>query len=133
MDELSNNVCYIIDTIYMQVGCIVFRQTIGFHILGTNCAQLLADWFLFTYECDYLVQLAKTDIQHARKFDNYLHTDNTAIKKHIHRIYPEDLILKPSLLMVIRVGSVSFHRQQQDVYTMRNLTSSTPILPMFRS
>jgi hypothetical protein len=68
IDSFCNNVCYLIDNIYIQFGGTVFQQTIGIP-MGTNCAPLLADLFLLTYEYDYLAQLTKKDIHQARKFN----------------------------------------------------------------
>jgi hypothetical protein len=49
--------CYIffIDNIFVLFGGHVFQQMIGTCIpMGTNCAPLLADLFLHTYDVDFL-------------------------------------------------------------------------------
>ena len=47
-----------IDNIFVRVGGRVFQQTIGIH-MGTNCAPLLADLFLYSYEADFIHGLLK--------------------------------------------------------------------------
>ena len=39
-------------------GCIFFQQTVGIPI-GTNCASLLADLFLYSYKADFIKRLLK--------------------------------------------------------------------------
>ena len=38
---------YLINNIYIQVGSVVFKQAIGIP-MGTDCAPLIADLFLFS-------------------------------------------------------------------------------------
>ena len=49
----ANNICQmiecIVDNIFVQFGGCLFRQVIGIQ-MGTNCASLLADLFLYSYE-----------------------------------------------------------------------------------
>jgi hypothetical protein len=35
--------------------------------MGTTCDLLLADLFVFTYECDYIAELTKTNMHQVRK------------------------------------------------------------------
>ena len=56
--ELFN---YLIDNIYIQVGSVVFKQAIGIPI-GTDCAPLMADLFLFSFEFDFMKNLIRKDI-----------------------------------------------------------------------
>jgi hypothetical protein len=45
VDDICNNVYYLIDNNYIRFGGTVFHQTIGIP-MGTNCAPLLADFIL---------------------------------------------------------------------------------------
>ncbi len=47
---------YLIDNIYVKFGDNLYRQTLGIPI-GTDCATLLADIYLYTYEYDFLDSL----------------------------------------------------------------------------
>ena len=51
-DSLIEMMEYLIDNIYINVGNKVFRQQVGIP-MGTDCAPLLANLFLFYYEYKY--------------------------------------------------------------------------------
>ena len=62
------NVCdalsYPLDNIYIRLGNKLYRQTVGIP-MGTNCAPLVADLFLFCYERDFMTSFSnhnQTDI-----------------------------------------------------------------------
>ena len=61
-DKLVELVEYLVDTIYMyiNVGNRVFRQRVGTP-MGTDCAPLLANLFLFYYEYCYMKGLIKNN------------------------------------------------------------------------
>ena len=44
---------YLIDNIFVEFGGRIFQQTIGIP-MGTNCAPLLADLFLYSYEVEFV-------------------------------------------------------------------------------
>ena len=44
---------FLIDNIFVEFGGLVFQQTIGIP-MGTNCAPLLADLFLYSYEAEFI-------------------------------------------------------------------------------
>ena len=44
---------FLIDNIFVQFGGCLFYQVIGIP-MGTNCAPLLADHFLYSYENEFL-------------------------------------------------------------------------------
>ena len=44
---------FLIDNIFVFFGGRVFQQTVGIS-MGTNCAPLLADLFLYSYEADVI-------------------------------------------------------------------------------
>ena len=48
-DQLVKQIKFLVENIYIQVGDKIFRQTIGIP-MGTDCAPLLANLFLFYYE-----------------------------------------------------------------------------------
>ena len=45
------------DNIFIRFGSKLYRQTVGFP-MGTNCAPLVADLFLFCYERDFMLSLS---------------------------------------------------------------------------
>ena len=56
------NVCdallYLFDNIFIRFGTKLYRQTTGIP-MGTNCAPLVADLFLFCYERDFMKSLSR--------------------------------------------------------------------------
>ena len=44
---------FLIDNIYVKIGNHLFRQCIGVP-MGTNCAPLFANLFLYSYEVEFL-------------------------------------------------------------------------------
>jgi hypothetical protein len=49
---------FLIDNIFVSFGGILFQQVAGIP-MGTNCAPLLADLFLYSYESEFLQKLVK--------------------------------------------------------------------------
>ena len=49
VNQLVEMFNFLIDNIYIQIGSAVYQQTIGIP-MGTDCAPLVADLFLFSYE-----------------------------------------------------------------------------------
>ena len=48
---------YLLDNIYIRFGKNLYRQIVGIP-MGTNCAPLVADLFLFCYERDFMTSLS---------------------------------------------------------------------------
>ena len=48
---------YLLDYIFIRFGTKVYRQTVGIP-MGTNCASVIADLFLFFYERDFMTSLS---------------------------------------------------------------------------
>ena len=69
--------------------------------MGTNCAPLVADLFLFCYERDFMKSLTKvkrydlidTFNSTSRYLDDLLNIDNIHFEHMVHRIYPTELQL----------------------------------------
>ena len=69
--------------------------------MGTNCAPLVADLFLFCYERDFMKSLSpqnQADIIEAfsstsRYLDDLLNIDNIYFEQMVNRIYPAELQL----------------------------------------
>ena len=84
----------------MQFEGIVYQQIVGIP-LGTNCAPLIADLFLFCYERDFMSNLHKSkqydliDMSNhtSRYLDDVFTIDKSEFDKHIPDIYPTELQL----------------------------------------
>ena len=69
--------------------------------MGTNCAPLVADLFLFCYESDFMLYLSEdnqNDVFEAfrslsRYLDDLLNIDNNFFDSIIDRVYPSELQL----------------------------------------
>ena len=78
----------------------VYQQIVGIPI-GTNCAPLIADLFLFCYERDFMSYLLKSkqydliDMLYdtSRYLDDIFTIDNPEFEKHIPDIYPTEIQL----------------------------------------
>ena len=98
------NVCdalsFHLDNIYIRFGTKLYRQIVGIP-MGTNCAPLVADLFLFCYERDFMKNLSsdnQADIIKAynltsRYLDDLLNIDNPYFEGMVNQIYPPELQL----------------------------------------
>ena len=50
--DIINMLEFLIDNIFVVFGGRVFQETVG-NLIGTNCAPLLANLFLYSYEADF--------------------------------------------------------------------------------
>ena len=91
---------FLVDNIYLRFGGQLFRQMVGIP-MGTNCAPLLADLFLYSYENEFLDKLIKEGKRKlARRFnlsyryiDDLISFNNKRFKGFISDIYPKELTI----------------------------------------
>ena len=91
---------YLLDNIFIRFVSKLYRQIEGIP-MGTNCAQLVADLFLFCYERDFMLSLSdnnQTNIIEAfnstsRYLDDLLNIDNPYFEQMVDQIYPTELHL----------------------------------------
>ena len=77
---------YLIDNIFVEFGGRIFQQTIGIP-MGTNCAPLLADLFLYSYEAEFVQSLLQAGKRHlAQQFNFTYHYENMPIQIYL-KIY----------------------------------------------
>ena len=98
------NVCdalsYLLDNIYIRFGTKLYRQIVGIP-MGTNCAPLVANLFLYCYERDFMDSLNhdnQADVIEAfnstsRYLDDLLNIDNPYFEGMVNQIYPSELQL----------------------------------------
>ena len=58
-DDIIKMLEFLVDKIFMVFGGKVFQQIVGIP-MGTNCAPLLADIFLYSYEAEFIQSLLST-------------------------------------------------------------------------
>ena len=91
---------YLLDYIFIRFGSKLYRQVVGIP-MGTYCAPLVADLFLFCYERDFMLSLSEnnqTDIIEAfnstsKYLDDLLYIDNPYFEQMVGQIYPTELQL----------------------------------------
>ena len=98
------NVCdaltFLLDNICIRFGTKLYRQVVGIPI-GTNCAPLVADLFLFCYERDFMMYLSddkQADIIDAfnttsRYLDDILNINYVYFDNMVSQIYSSELQL----------------------------------------
>ena len=99
-DEVCKSLSFLLNNIYVRFGNEVFRQVIGIP-MGTNCAPLVADLFLYCYERDFMLNLSpdtQADVISAfnstsRYLDDILNMDNQYFAALVDTIYPRELQL----------------------------------------
>ena len=98
--KVCDALVYLLDKIFIRFGTKIYGQTIGIQ-MGTNCAPLVADLFLFCYERDFMKSLSRenqADIievfnSTSRYLDDLLNIDNIYFDQMVDRIYPTELQL----------------------------------------
>ena len=99
--EFSEVFTFLMENNYIcAIWCMVYQQIVGIP-MGTNCAPLITDLFLYCYERDFMSNLQKSrrfdlidkfnDI--SRYFDDIFTIDNPEFAEHIPNIYPRELQL----------------------------------------
>ena len=84
--------------IFIRFGTKLYWQTVGIQ-MGTNCAPLVADLFLFCYERDFMKSLSRENQANiieafnstSRYLDDLLNIDNIYFGQTVDRIYPTEL------------------------------------------
>ena len=91
---------YLLDNIFIRFGSKLYRQILGVP-MGTNCAPLVGDLFLFCCEREFMLSLLdnnRTVIIEAfnstsRYLDDLLNIDNPYFEQMVGQIYPTELQL----------------------------------------
>ena len=110
--NLSNALTCLLDNICVRFGIKLYRQVVGI-TMGSNCAPMVANLFLFCYERDFMSSLSddkQADIIDAfyttsRYLDDILNINNVYFDNMVSQIYHQSsnlikrvrLILKPRI------------------------------------
>ena len=94
-------ICTTCCCLYILFAGKVFQQTVGIP-MGTNCAPLLADIFLYSYEADFIQSLLSTGKKHLasrfnltyRDIDDVLSINNPEFENYLGQMYPAELEIK---------------------------------------
>ena len=134
------NVCealiYLLDNIYIRFGTKLYRQIVGIQ-MGTNCAPLVADLFLFCYERDFMTSLS--DVKQAeiivafksttRYLDDLLNIDNSDFEGMVNRIYPPELQLNKANTSVPKPHFwICIYLFQTDLFHLKFMISAMTLI-----
>ena len=136
---------FLVDNIFVVFAGKVFQQIVGIP-MGTNCAPLLADIFLYSYEADFIQSLLSAGKKRLasqfnftyRYIDDVLSINNPDFENYLGQMYPLSLrsktrrratLLLPTWICSCQsVGTVNFA-----LPFTTNVTISISILQTFRS
>ena len=99
-DDIINMLQFLVDNIFNVFGGKVFQQRVG--IPNTNCAPLLADIFLYSYEAKFIHSLLSTGKKKLasqfkftyRYIDDVLSINNPDFENYLGQMYPAELEIK---------------------------------------
>ena len=100
-DDIVNMLEFPVDNIFVVFGGKVFQQIVGIP-MGTNCAPLLADIFLYSYEAEFIQSLLSTgkkqlasQFNFTYRYINYvLSINNPDFENYLGQMYPAELEIK---------------------------------------
>ena len=105
-------VTFLVDNIFVVFAGKVFQQIVDIP-MGTNCAPLLNDIFLYSYEAEFIQSLLLTEKKQLasrfnltdRYIDDVLSIDNTEFENYLGQMYITELQIKDT---TERITSVSY-------------------------
>ena len=112
---------FLLDNIYIRFGSKLYRQIVGIP-MGTNCALLVADLFLFCYERDFMLSLSEDNQSGvieafnstSRYLDDLLNIDNNFFVRMVNRIYPSELQLNKANVSDAEASFLDLHLSISD-------------------
>lgn len=132
LEQLLDHFNFLIDNIFIRVGPSVFQQTVGIP-MGTDCAPLIADLFLFSFEFEFMKTLIRANLPKARTFNNtfryiddLLTLNNPQFTHNISHIYPKELELKKTTEGIDTCSyldlsiTIANHKFRTDLYDKRD-------------
>ena len=112
---------FLLDNMYIRFGSKLYRQIVGIP-MGTNCAPLVADLFLFYYERDFMLSLSEDNQSGVieafnstfRYLDDLLNIDNNFFESMLNRIYPSELQLNMANVSDAEASFLDLHLSISD-------------------
>jgi hypothetical protein len=124
--DIFNMLEFLIDNIFVMFGGRIFQQTVGMP-MGTNCAPLLADLFLNSYEANFIQGLLKKNEKKlARSFnftfryiDDVLSLNNSRFGDFVDRICPIELEIKDTTDTARSASYLDLHLEINSEWRLR--------------
>ena len=119
--KVCDALTFLLDNIYIRFGSKLYRQIVGFP-MGTNCAPLVVDLFLFCNERDFMLSLSEDnqyDVIEAfnstsRYLADLLNIDNNFFDSMVNRIYPSQLQLNKANVSDAEASFLDLHLSISD-------------------
>ena len=107
---------FLLDNIYIRFGSKLYRLIVGVP-MGTNCAPLVADLFLFCYERDSMLPHTEENQSGVIEafnstsgyLDDLLNIDNNFFDSMVNRIYPSELQLNKANVSDAEASFLDLH------------------------
>ena len=109
-------ICFVLLLKRLRLGIKLYRQVVGVP-MGTNCAPLVADLFLFCYERDFMMSLSddkQADVIDAlnttsRYLDDILNINNVYFDNMVSLIYPSEFQLNKANTSITKAAFLNLH------------------------
>ena len=126
---------YFLDNIYIRFGTKLYRQIVVIP-MGTNCAPLVADLFLFCYERDFMTSLSDVKLAEiieafkstSRYLDDLLNIDNPYFEGMVNLIYPPELQLNKANTSDTEAPFLDLHLFQTDLFYLKFMISAMTLI-----
>ena len=126
---------FLLDNIYIRYGTNLYRQIVCIP-MGTNCAPLVADLFLFCCERDIMLSLSEDNqsgVMEAfdstsRYLDDLLNIDNNFFDSMVNRIYPSELQLNKANVSDAEALFLDLHLSISDGFVKTKIMINEMIL-----
>ena len=112
---------FLLDNIYIRFGSKLYRRIVCIP-MGTNCAPLVADLFLFCYERDFMLSLSEDNQSGvieafnstSRYLDDLLNIDSNFFDTMVNRIYLSELQLNKTNVSDAEASFLDLHLSISD-------------------
>ena len=144
-DDIINMLEFLVDNIFVVFGGKVFQQIVGIP-MSTNCATLLADIFLYSYEAEFIQSLLTTGKKKLasqinftyRYIDDVLSINNPDFENYLGQMYPAELEIKDTTESNTSASFLDYSCRLRVTVSSAlpfttNVTISTSISQTFRS
>ena len=130
------NICdaltFLLDNIFIRFSTKLFRQVVGIP-MGTNCAPLVSDLFLFCYETsnsdDKQADVIDAFNTTSRYLDDILNIDNVYFDNMVSQIYPSELQLNKANASDTEAAFLDLHLSiSNDIFSTKFMINVTTLI-----
>ena len=112
--KVCESLTFLLDNIYIRFGSKLYRQIVGIP-MGTNCAPLVADLFLFCYERDFMLSLSEDNQSGViEAFNSTFRYLDDLFDSMVNRIYPSELQLNKANVSDAEASFLDLHLSISD-------------------